>query len=567
MPTVWRFGGRAARKAARCLGAAAWAAAFLAATPPRPAIPPSRHPADFDVLILHGTLIDGSGAPRRYADIGVAGDRIAAIGDLAGRTATRTIDAAGLVVAPGFIDMLGWSHLTILVDNRGYSKVTQGVTTEITGEGWSPAPVNENTLRPDAAQYAAWGLTIDWRDLDGYFRRIERSGVPFNIATFVGATTLRLYVMGEVRRAPTPDETARMEALADTAMRQGALGVSSALIYEPGSYATTGELIGLARVAARSGGMYASHIRGEGAGIRRALAEAFRVGREAGTPVEVWHLKLSGRAQWGHMPGILGLFERERAAGARVGANSYPYVASATSLSQVLPPWARVGGDSAMVERLRTPAVRARIRRQLRGAGAVMVLSALNPALSRYQGRRISEIAAGERKNELDVVMDILIADGGKTGAAFFTMSEADVTAAVQAPWVGVGTDFGATAPDGPLFTGPVHPRAYGTFPRILGHYVREAHALTLETAVHKMTAVPAERAGLVDRGTLAVGKFADITIFDPETVIDRATFESPHQPASGIRYVMVNGRFSLYDGRLTDARPGRALRGPGYRP
>ena len=500
-------------------------------------------------------------------DLGIQGDRITSIGDLAGRTATRTIDATGLVVAPGFIDMLGWSHLTILVDNRGYSKVTQGVTTEITGEGWSPAPVNENTLRPDAAQYAAWGLTIDWRDLDGYFRRVERSGTPFNIATFVGATTLRLYVMGEERRAPSPGELARMEALADTAMRQGALGLSSALIYEPGAYARTGELVALARVAARHGGIYASHIRGEGPGIRRALAEALTVGRDAAIPVEVWHLKLSGRPQWGRMGEIIAWFERERAAGTRIGANSYPYIASATSLSQVLPAWMRAGGDSALMYRLRDPASRARVRRELRTAGNVLVLGAVNPELARYQGRRISEIAVTERKPELDVVMDILAEDGGKTGAAFFTMSEDDVRRAVSTPWIGVGSDFGATAPDGPLFTGPVHPRAYGTFPRILGRYVRDEHALTLEAAIHKMTEVPATRAGLQGRGVLREGAFADITIFDPATVADRATFESPHQAAAGIRHVIVNGVLTLEDGRLTPARPGRPLRGPGYRP
>lgn len=524
-------------------------------------------PADFDLLVVNGTLIDGTGNPRARADVGITGDRITAVGDLAGRTATRTIDATGLVVAPGFIDMLGWSHLTILVDNRGFSKVTQGVTTEITGEGWSPAPVNSRTLHPDSLQYAAWGLSIDWHDLDGYFRRLERSGTPFNIATFVGATTLRLYVMGEERRAPTADEQALMEALADTAMLQGALGVSSALIYEPGVYARTAELTGLARVAARHGGIYASHIRGEGPTIRRALAEAFTIGRDAALPVEVWHLKLSGRAQWGRMREIIGLFERERAAGAQVGANSYPYIASATSLSQVLPAWMRAGGDSAMMARLRDPAARARVRRELRSAGAVSVLGTLNPELSRYQGRRVSEIAASERKNELDVVMDILLADHGKTGAAFFTMSEADVRTAVATPWIGVGSDFGATAPDGPLFTGPVHPRAYGTFPRILGKYVREEHALTLEQAIHKMTQVPAARAGLVDRGVLREQAFADLAIFDPATVADRATFESPHQAAAGIRYVIVNGQLTLDDGQLTSARPGRPLRGPGYRP
>ena len=531
-----------------------------------PAAAPDRLP-DFDVLITNGTVIDGTGAPRRRADVGIRGDRIAAIGDLAGRTATRTLDAAGLVVAPGFIDLLGWSQLTVLVDNRGVSKVTQGITTEITGEGWSPAPVNANTMRDDSAQFVAWELNVDWRDLDGYFARLERSGTPFNLATFVGATTLRLYVMNQDRRAPTEAEYAQMEALLDTAMQQGALGLSTSLIYEPGSYATTAELVRLARVAARHGGLYASHIRNEADRIDRALNEAFTIGRDAGLPVEVWHLKLSGRANWGRMPRVLARLDSARAAGAAVGANSYPYIASATSLSQVLPAWMRSGGDSLMLARLRDPAARARVRRELRSAGSVLVLGAVNPALARYQGRRIAEIATTERKHELDVVMDLLLEDGGKTGAAFFTMSEADVRRAVSTPWIGVGSDFGATAPDGPLFTGPVHPRAYGTFARILGKYVREDHALTLEAAVHKMTGVPAQRAGLTDRGVIREGAFADITIFDPATVADRATFESPHQAATGIRYVIVNGALTFDDGRLTDARPGSPLRGPGYRP
>ena len=530
-----------------------------------PAASPARLP-DFDILITGGTVIDGTGAPRRRADVGISGDRIAAIGDLAGRTATRTLDAAGLVVAPGFIDLLGWSQLTILVDNRGVSKVTQGITTEITGEGWSPAPSNANTLREDSAQYVAWGLTVDWRDLDGYFARLERSGTPFNLATFVGATTLRLYVMNQDRRAPTEAEYGQMEALLDSAMQQGALGLSTSLIYEPGSYATTAELVRLARVAARHGGLYASHIRNEGDRIDRALTEALTIGRQAGLPVEVWHLKLSGRPNWGRMPRVLARLDSARAAGVAVGANSYPYIASATGLSQALPSWVRIGGNAAMVERLRDPAVRRRIHREVRGASGVMVLHTLDSTLRHYQGRRISDIARAEGKREMDVVMDILAADGGNTGAAFFSMSENDVRAAVAAPWVGVGSDFGATARDGPLGAEAVHPRAYGTFPRILGRYARDEQLLTLEAAVHKMTGVPAERVRLVERGLLREGWFADITVFDPATVADRATFERTTETAVGIRWVMVNGRLTLDDGRLTMERPGRALRGPGYR-
>jgi dihydroorotase/N-acyl-D-amino-acid deacylase len=544
--------------------------------------PLSRSPGtpDFDVVFAGGTVVDGTGSPGRRADVGISGDRIVAIGDLSGRSAQRTIDATGLVIAPGFIDMLGWSQFTILVDNRGVSKVTQGVTTEITGEGWSPAPVNPNTIRDDSAQFAAWNLTVDWRDFDGYFRRLERSGTPFNMASFVGATTVRKYVIGDGDRAPTPEELARMVALVDTAMQQGALGVSTSLIYAPASYAKTPELIALARAAGRHGGVYASHIRSEGDAIRGALEEAFTIGRQAHLPVEIWHLKVSGRANWGRMPGILRLLEAQRRAGRRVGANSYPYTASATGLDATIPNWVKAGGKDSEVVRLRDPAIRARVRREMvgrngreenmsRAAGGlsgVLVLGVLDPSLRRYQGRRINEIAAAEHKDPYEALFDLIVADKANTGAAYFSMNENDVRRAVATPWLGVGMDFGATAADGPLSAEMPHPRAYGTFPRILGHYVRELHALSLEAAVRKMTGVAAERMGLRERGILREGYFADITVFDPRTVADRATFEHPTQTAAGIRWVMVNGRFTLDEGRLTSERPGKALRGPGWR-
>ncbi len=539
------------------------AAAALAATRHRGPLPP-----EYDVLLLGGTVADGSGGALRTADVAVTGDRIAAVGDLKGSAARRTVDVSGLVVTPGFIDMLGHSEATILVDPRGVSKVTQGVTTEITGEGRSIAPVNANTLRVDSVQYAEWGLTVDWHDLDGYFRRLERSGTPFNIATFVGATQVRQYVLGDAARAPTARELSAMEALVDTAMRQGALGVSSALVYEPGFYASTEELVALARVAGRYGGLYATHIRNERSRIDQALTEAFRIGEEAGVPVEVWHLKVAGRANWGRMPMILARFERLRAEGRRVGANSYPYTAAATGLSAALPAWVHQGGDDAMVARLRDPAVRARIRREVggaRGLADVMVLGVLDSSLVRYEGRRIDAIARAEHRDPVDVLCDILVADHGTTGADFFSMSERDVRATIETPWVGVGMDFGATAPDGPLKMREVHPRAYGTFPRILARYVRQERDLTLETAIHKMTEVAAERMGLVNRGLIREGYFADITVFDPAIVADRATYAQPTQTSVGIRYVLVNGRFTLDGGQLTGERPGRALRGPGW--
>jgi len=531
---------------------------------------------EYDVVFVGGTVIDGTGAPRRTADVGVSGDRIAAIGDLRGSPARRVVDAAGLVVAPGFIDMLGWSEINILVDNRGVSKVTQGVTTEITGEGWTVAPANAATLRDDSAQYAVWGLTVDWHDLDGYFRRLERSGTPFNLATYVGATQVRKYVMGDVRRAPTPAELLLMEALVDTAMRQGAVGLSTSLGYAPAVYARTDELVALARVAARYGGVYATHLRSEGPQIRQALAEAFTIGRQANIPVEVWHLKLSGRAQWGRMAAILALFDSARASGVRAWANSYPYTASANDLASIVPAWAHEGGKDALVRRLQDPAIRARLRREMRGAragsaseagnlSAVVVLGVLDTTLRRYQGRRITEIARAEGKDPYDALFDLIVADRGNTGRATFSMSEADVRLAVATPWVGVGSDFGARAPDGPL-SGPGHPRGYGAFARILGTYAREQRALTLEAAVRKMTGVPAERIGIRERGFVRQGYFADLAVFDPATVRDRATFENSQAVAEGVRYVMVNGRFTVDAGRLTTERPGRALRGPGWR-
>jgi N-acyl-D-aspartate/D-glutamate deacylase len=541
---------------------AKWAVAVVAAG----ALGAGAPAQDYDVVFRGGTVVDGTGAPARRADVGVRGDRIAAVGDLATARAGRMVDATGLVVAPGFIDMLGWSQYTILVDPRGVSKLTQGVTTELVGEGFSPAPVNTTTLREDSTQFAAWGLEVDWRDLDGYRRRLERTGIPFNIAVLVGASTLRLYAMGWERRAPTPAELAAMVALADTAMRQGAFGLSSALVYAPGAYADTRELVALARAVGAHGGLYVSHIRGEGRTLRAALAEAFRIGQEAGVPVEVWHLKVAARALWGSMPAILASFDSARSRGRRVGANSYPYTASAANLASQLPLWARQGGNEAVVRRLRDPSTRARIRRELGQPGGWIVLSVLDTALRRYQGRRVADIARQEGKDPRDLVLDLLEADGANTGAAFPTMAERDVRAAVAAPWVGVGSDFGAVAPDGVLGRMAVHPRAYGSFTRILGRYVREQRVLSLEAAVRKMTGVPAERLGLTDRGLVREGYFADLVAFDPATVADRSTFENPHQLSVGIRYVMVNGRFALDDGHLTGERPGRMLLGPGWR-
>lgn len=533
----------------------------------------------YDVVIRHGWIVDGSGNPAYRGDLAVVGDHIAAVGHVPDYPAAREIDASGLVVSPGFIDMLGQSEINVLADSRAYSKITDGVTTEITGEGNTVAPQTDATIAAGQDQYRAMGITVDWRDLDGYFRRLARSGTAVNIATFVGATQVREVVLGDANRAPTPAELARMAALVDTAMQQGALGVSSALVYAPAFYASTDELIALAKEAHRYGGIYASHIRDEGARMDQALDEVFRIARDAQVPAEIWHLKRAGKDNWGDLGRVLRRIDSARAAGLDVTADQYPYNASFTDLKASIPQWAHEGGDSAMLARLRDPAMRARMRADMtnppggiesfyRGAGGatgVLVASVLTDSVKYAEGKTIAQIAALWHADPIDALMDLLLKDHANTGAIYFSMSEADVVHGMQQWWVSVNTDYGGVAPDGPLSRSKVHPRTYGTFARILGRYVREQHVMPLEFAIRKMTSLAAHRVGLTDRGLLAPGLAADITVFDPQTIIDRATFEDPHQASVGVQYVLVNGVPVLDHGKVTDARPGRGLRGPGW--
>lgn len=534
----------------------------------------------YDILIRNGRVVDGAGNPWIYADLGITGDRITFLSRApANATAKRTIEAKGLVVAPGFIDMLEQSEWALLIDKQAVSKLTQGITTGITGEGGSIAPQNDATLADRRDFLEHYHLTVDWRDLEGYFRRLEKQGSGINLGTYVGATQVRRYVMGAVDRAPTAEELARMQQLVEQAMQQGAMGVSTSLIYAPAAYARTDELIALAKVASKYGGIYASHIRNEGDREMDALEEAFRIGREAGIPVEIWHLKVSGRQNWGKMPGVIAAIEGARSSGLDVTANQYPYIASGTSLGATIPPKYHEGGSEAFVTRLKDPQARAAIRQQLAGAAGnnenmwrgtggpqgILVASVLDPALKSYEGRTIAQIAADEHKDPLDALMDLVVAARDHVGAVYFTMSEDDVRFAMQQPFVSVGTDAGAVNIQGPLSESKVHPRAYGSFTRILGRYVREQHLLTLEQAIRKFTSLPAQRMGLRDRGMLRTGTFADITIFDPATVNDVATFEDPHRPSTGIEYVIVNGVISLEHGKVTGQLGGRPLRGPGY--
>jgi len=540
----------------------------------------SAQTTQYDVLIKNGRIVDGSGRPGYNADIAIKDKRIARIGNLPNATAAKTIDARGMVVAPGFIDMLGQSETYLLIDPRGMSKVMMGVTTEITGEGESIAPINERQIKEQEDFLKRFNLTIDWRTLDEYFRRLEKQGTGLNLGTFVGATQIREYVVGFDNRPPTPAELESMKKLVADAMREGALGLSTSLQYIPARFATTDELVELAKVARQYGGIYATHQRSEANALDESLHEVFEIARRAKIPVEIWHLKTAYKKNWGRMPEILNKIKQARASGLDVSADIYPYIAGSTSLSACLPPWAQEGGVEKMLARLRDSATRERIKKEISedhkdweniylgsgGAGGVQIGSVVNRDLESSQGKRMSEIAEEQKKDPLDALLDFILADHGQTGAIYFMMSEEDMRAAMRSPFVSFCTDSGSRATDGPLAGSKSHPRGWGSYPRILGRYVRDEKLLTLETAIHKMTGGPATRVGLKDRGLLRVGMFADITVFDPKTVIDRATFESPNQFPVGIEYVLVNGQVSVDKGERTSALAGQVIRGPGYK-
>lgn len=531
---------------------------------------------DYDLIIAGGRVVDGSGAPWQVADVGVRGDRIAAVGDLSGASAARRVDARGRYVTPGFIDLLGQSEYFLLVDPRGASKVSQGITTELTGEGDSIAPLSEAMLKLDADQWRYYGVRPDWTDLDGYARAFERARPALNLGTFVGAGGVRRHVLGDGDRPATAHELRRMEALVDQAMRQGAFGLSSSLIYVPGRFASTEELIALARVAARHGGRYATHVRNEEDRIDEALDEALRVGREAGLPVEIYHLKTAGRANWGRMPAVLERLERARAAGQDVGADQYPWTASSNSLAAELPAFMLEGGSEALLARLRDPQQRARAREEyLKGAGGgewpekagrILIAGVLASEVKGAEGKTVAELAAEQGKDPFEALLDLLLADRGNTARVTFSMSEDDVRAALRHRLVAFCTDSGARAEDGVLSTQKSHPRGWASTARILGRYVRDEKLLPLEEAVRKMTSLPAQRMGLQDRGLIRAGLAADLVVFDLAAVAEGATFAQPTRYAAGFTHVAVNGQLVLDEGRLTEARPGRFLRGPGWR-
>jgi dihydroorotase/N-acyl-D-amino-acid deacylase len=522
--------------------------------------------ADYDLILANGRVVDGTGAPWFRADVGIRGDRIIAIGPLEKATATRRIDVSGRFVAPGFIDMLGQSETYALVDNRVESKIRQGITTEVTGEGSSVAPYNETWLAEDRPWLEKYKLTIDWKDLDGYWRRLRQARPALNIATFVGAAQVRGVVVGLGEVAPDGAQLGRMQAEVETAMKQGALGVSSALIYPPGSYAKTPELVALARTAGRYGGVYASHIRGEDDLVLQALEEAISIGRQAQVPVEIWHLKVALRANWGRMKEVVARIERARAEGVDVAANIYPYLAASNGLAATVPEWAQAGGNATMIARFRDPATRKRIVEELGSAlkkepaGDILLVTCVNPAIQKYMGKRLDQAAREMGKSPEDALLDLLDADNGQTRVVRFWMSEDDLRLAMRQPWVSFVTDNPGQATDGPFAKELAHPRAFGSMTRVLARYVRDEPVLRLEDAVRKMTSLPARRVRLFDRGLIRSGMAADLVVFDLDRVKDVATYEKPLQYSEGITQVVVNGRVVLDEGRLTEERPGRPL-------
>jgi N-acyl-D-amino-acid deacylase len=542
--------------------------------------PASTHKAQpqYDLLITGGHIIDGSGSPWYEGEVAVKDGRVAAVGRLVNPTAKRVIDAAGLVVAPGFIDLHTHSDYTLLVDGDGQSKIRQGVTTEIIGEDVSAGPFTSLSQQEVSKSPAPPGFKRNWTTLAEYFDVLQKSGISVNVASYVGAGQVWMDVIGYVNRRPTPEEMKKMEALVAQAMQQGAIGLSSGLIYPPNSFETTDDLIHLASVAARYGGIYTSHIRGEAANEPQALAEAIEIGEKAHLPVHVLHFKMDGKPNWGHAIDQIRIIQAARDRGIEVTANQYPYIASMTHLEQCLPPKFLEGPLEHRAELLKDPKVREEIRRDIAhglpewvnnevqstgGWHGVMVAGVEKSEDKQYEGKRMDEVAKMMRIDPVNAFCDLLVTEGGTAYAIYFGMSEPDVDLIMKQPWVGIGSDGAAVSPS-MAFAGKPHPRFYGTFPRVLGVYVREKQVLKLADAVRKMTSLPAHITGLKDRGLLAPGMAADITIFDPQIVSDKATFENPFQYPVGIPYVIVNGAVVIDKGQHTGARPGRVLYGRG---
>jgi N-acyl-D-amino-acid deacylase len=535
--------------------------------------------ADYDVVIRNGTIYDGRGGLPFAGDVAVRRDRIAAVGSLGRTRGQREIDASGLAVAPGFINVLSWATESLIEDGRSQSNIRQGVTLEVLGEGWSMGPLNEEMKAERLSRQSHIRYDIEWGTLGEYLEFLVRRGVSPNVASFVGATTARIYVLGYEDRAPTGDELGRMRGLVRQAMQEGAVGLSSALIYAPACYAPAEELVALAQVAAEYGGLYISHIRNEGEKLLEALDELVDVARKTGGAAEIYHLKVSGQSNWDRLDDAVAKIEAARAEGLRITADMYTYPASSTGLSAGLPPWVHEGGHRAMVERLQDPALRERVRGEmvrsgeewestLRAAGSadrVLLAGFKTEALKPLTGKTLAEAAAMRGKTPEETVMDLIVEDDSDVGAIYFTMSEENVRRQIALPWVSFGSDGASQAAEGAFLRSSPHPRAYGNFARLLAKYVRDERVIPLQEAIRRLALLPAENLKLRDRGSLTAGHYADIVVFDPDTIQDHATFENPHRYATGVSHVLVNGVPVLSDGEHTGATPGRVVRGPGW--
>jgi len=535
---------------------------------------------DYDLILRNGTVYDGSGSPGVVADVAIDADTVAAVGDLANSRGATEIDVSGLAVSPGFINMLSWANTSLIADGRGLSDIMQGVTLEVMGEGSSMGPLNDEMRQRMQERQTDIQYDVTWTTLDEYLRWLVDRGVSPNVASFMGATTARVYVLGYEDRAPTPEELEQMRGLVRQAMQDGAMGVSSALIYTPAYYADTDELIALAQVAGVYGGMYISHMRNEANHILDALDELMTIAREANVPAEIYHLKASGQRNWPKLDLVIERVEAARRQGLRITADMYTYHASSTGLNATMPPWVQEGGHDAWVARLKDPEIRARVKREMNdpagdwentwlnaGSAENIVLVDFRTDSLRYlTGKTLAEVAEMRGTSPEETAMDLVIQDDSRAGCVFFTMSEDNIRTKIAVPWVSFASDGAALAPEGAFLNSQPHPRAYGTFARLLGKYVREERVIPLEEAIRKLTSLPASNLGLQDRGKLEPGYYADVVVFDPATITDNATFEQPHQLATGVLHAFVNGQQVVADGEHTGALPGRVVRGPGWR-
>ncbi len=533
-----------------------------------------------DLVIRNGTIYDGTGAGPLVGDVAVDGDVISAVGHPGTARGRTEIDAVGLAVAPGFINMLSWANETLIEDGRSQGEIRQGVTLEVLGEGRSMGPLNESMRREMVEAQGDIRYGVEWTTLGEYLDFLVARGVSPNVTSFVGAATARIHVIGYENRDPTPGELDAMKQLVSRAMEEGAVGVSSALIYAPAVYAKTAELIALCEVAARYAGLYASHIRNEADGLLEALEEFITIARQSGIRAEVYHLKASGQANWGKLEAAFERIEAARSQGLAITADMYNYHASSTGLDATMPPWVREGGHKAWVERLKDPQVRQRVKREMNtpttewdngylAAGSpdnILLVGFKNPDLKTLTGRTLAEAAAARGEDPEDTAMALVIEDDSEVGAAFFCMSEDNIRKKIRQPWISFCSDARSLAPEGVFLKRDTHPRAYGSFARLLGKYVRDEKLIPLEEAIRRLTSFPADNLRLDRRGRLKPGHFADVVVFDPDTIADRATFKAPHQYATGVVHVIVNGVPVLTDGEHTGAKPGRAVRGPGYR-